>query len=240
MLKTFKEFLTEATEQKVTSRNGKIVPKDTKELKKLVRLKSTNLADIDVSHLEDLTYVFRNSRRRDFSGIETWDTSNVKSMRGMFAGCPYFTGKEIENWDVSGLYNARGMFSECENFNADLSNWKFRYIFNIDLMFDRCTNFTGKGLEKWDVSTARYMERTFISCKNFTGKSVEKWDVSEAEQMMEMFRGCTKFNADLSRWNLQKVDWCAGIFDGTNIKNIPSNFLKKFKEQGLNSRGNPE
>ena len=239
-MKTFKQFLTESEELKVTSKNGKIVPKDTKELKKLVRLKSTNLADIDVSHLEDLTYVFRNSRRRDFSGIETWDTSNVKSMRGMFAGCPYFTGKEIENWDVSGLYNARGMFSECENFNADLSNWKFRYIFNIDLMFDRCTNFTGKGLEKWDVSTARYMERTFISCKNFTGKSVEKWDVSEAEQMMEMFRGCTKFNADLSRWNLQKVDWCAGIFDGTNIKNIPSNFLKKFKEQGLNSRGNPE
>ena len=213
-MKTFKEFLTETEEQKVTTRNGKIVPKDTKELKKLVRLKSTNLADIDVSHLEDLTYVFRNSRRRDFSGIETWDVSNVKSMRGMFAGCPYFTGKEIENWDVSRLSNARGMFFECENFNADLSNWKFRYIFNIDSMFEGCTNFTGKGLERWDVS--------------------------EAEQMQEMFAGCTKFNADLSRWNLQKVEWCAGIFDGTDIKNIPSNFLKKFKEQDLNSRGNPE
>ena len=213
-MKTFKEFLTETEEQKVTTRNGKIVPKDTKELKKLVRLKSTNLADIDVSHLEDLTYVFRNSRRRDFSGIETWDVSNVKSMRGMFAGCPYFTGKEIENWDVSRLSNARGMFFECENFNADLSNWKFRYIFNIDSMFEGCTNFTGKGLERWDVS--------------------------EAEQMQEMFAGCTKFNADLSRWNLQKVEWCAGIFDRTDIKNIPSNFLKKFKEQDLNSRGNPE
>ena len=213
-MKTFKEFLTEATEQKVTTRNGKIVPKDTKELKKLVRLKSTNLADIDVSHLEDLTYVFRNSRRRDFSGIETWDVSNVKSMRGMFANCPYFTGKEIENWDVSGLYSARGMFFECENFDADLSNWKFRNIFIIDLMFEGCTNFTGKGLEKWDVS--------------------------EAEEMLEMFAGCTKFNADLSRWNLQKVKWCAGIFDRTDIKNIPSNFLKKFKEQDLNSRGNPE
>ena len=213
-MKTFKQFLTEAEEQKVTTRNGKIVPKDTKELKKLVRLKSTNLADIDVSHLEDLTYVFRNSRRRDFSGIETWDVSNVKSMRGMFAECPYFTGKEIENWDVSRLSNARGMFFECENFDADLSNWKFRNIFIIDLMFEGCTNFTGKGLEKWDVS--------------------------EAEQMQEMFAGCTKFNADLSRWNLQKVEWCAGIFDRTDIKNIPSNFLKKFKEQGLNSRGNPE
>ena len=239
-MKTFKQFLTETEEQKVTTRNGKIVPRDSKELKKLVRLKSTNLADIDVSHLEDLNYVFRNSRRRDFSGIETWDVSNVRSMRGMFAGCPYFTGEEIENWNVSSLTDAKGMFMECENFDADLSRWKFRYIFNIDSMFERCTNFTGKGLEKWNVSTARYMERTFIGCKNFTGKSVEKWDVSEAEQMMEMFLGCTKFNADLSRWNLQKVDWCAGIFDSTNIRNIPSNFLKKFKEQGLNSRGNPE
>ena len=42
-------------------------------------------------------------------------------MRGMFAGCPYFTGKEIENWDVSRLSNARGMFFECENFDADLT-----------------------------------------------------------------------------------------------------------------------
>ena len=213
-MKTFKEFLTEATEQEVTTRNGKIVPKDTKELKKLVRLKSTNLADIDVSHLEDLAFVFRNSRRRDFSGIETWDVSNVRNMRGMFANCPYFTGKEIENWDVSRVSDVRGMFFECENFNADLSNWKFRRIFIMDLMFEGCTNFTGKGLERWDVS--------------------------EAEQMQEMFAGCTKFNADLSRWDLQKVKWCAGIFDRTDIKNIPSNFLKKFKEQDLNSRGNPE
>ena len=71
MLKTFKEFLTETEEQKVTTRNGKIVPKDVKELKKLARLKDTNLADIDVSHLEDLSKVFYKSRRRDFSGIET-------------------------------------------------------------------------------------------------------------------------------------------------------------------------
>ena len=205
-----------------------------------MRLNSTNLADIDVSHLEDLSKVFHKSRRRDFSGIETWDTSNARNMRGMFAGCPYFTGKEIENWDVSSVSDAKGMFMDCENFDADLSNWKLRRIFIMDSMFERCTNFTGKGLEKWDVSEARYMERVFLACRNFTGKSVEKWDVSEAEQMQEMFRGCTKFSADLSRWDLQKVDWCAGIFDGTNIKNIPANFLKKFKEEGLNSRGNPE
>ena len=57
-MKTFKQFLTETEGQKVTTRNGKIVPRDIKELKKLVRLKSTNLADIDVSHLEDLSKVF--------------------------------------------------------------------------------------------------------------------------------------------------------------------------------------
>ena len=53
----------------------------------LMRIKATNLAQMDVSHLEDLTYVFRNRRRRGFSGIETWDVSGVKDMRGMFVGC---------------------------------------------------------------------------------------------------------------------------------------------------------
>ena len=37
-------------------------------------------------------------------------------------------------------------------------------------MFQNCENFEGKGLENWDVSNVKYMDKMFSYCVNFTGK----------------------------------------------------------------------
>ena len=95
-MKTFKDYLNEnRVSEAYTSKTGKIVPKNLEELKKLVRLKRTNLANIDVSGFTDLSHLFYGSKRTDFSGIENWDVSHVHNMRGMFRDCSSFTGKDI-------------------------------------------------------------------------------------------------------------------------------------------------
>lgn len=77
----------------------KYKPACTKELKELLE-KDVRLGDIDTSLITDMTELFLRSKRKDFDGLETWDTSNVTTMKGMFCMAKYFN-HPIECWDVS-------------------------------------------------------------------------------------------------------------------------------------------
>ena len=59
---------------------SKYTPKTFQELKWLVDDESVYLGDIDTSAITDMSYLFERSARADFSGIESWDVSNVVDM----------------------------------------------------------------------------------------------------------------------------------------------------------------
>ena len=50
---------------------------NTKELKLLVDDESIDLNDIDTSLITNMTDLFKCSHRKNYDGIENWDTSNV-------------------------------------------------------------------------------------------------------------------------------------------------------------------
>ena len=65
----------------------KIVVKDSQHLKKLINEDvnhELDLGSLDVSNVTDMSHLFENSTRKDFSGIETWDMSKVKNIYAMF------------------------------------------------------------------------------------------------------------------------------------------------------------
>ena len=68
----------------------KIKPKNRAELRELVKDNDIYLNDIDTSAITDMRALFKDVKRNDFSGIESWDTGNVITMEGMFAGCKHF------------------------------------------------------------------------------------------------------------------------------------------------------
>ena len=97
-----------------------IVVENKKELRELInqRIKeqgnNCNLNDIDVSKIEDMSYLFFES---DFNGdISEWDTSNVKDMSWMFEGS-LFNG-DISKWDTSNVRNMDSMFCNCPAWNT--------------------------------------------------------------------------------------------------------------------------
>ena len=75
------------------SKEYKFHPQSKEELKALVKNLDVNLAEIDTSKITDMSYLFALSNRKDFSGIETWNTSKVESMRSMFDGAIPFQPK---------------------------------------------------------------------------------------------------------------------------------------------------
>lgn len=69
----------------------KYKPNSLQELKELVSDKSVHLGDIDTSLITDMTELFKDSTRKNFDGLETWDTSNVTTMERMFHRAKYFS-----------------------------------------------------------------------------------------------------------------------------------------------------
>ncbi len=62
-------------------------PESKEELRELIADPKVNLGDIDTSQITDMSNLFQGIDRLDCSGVETWDTSNVKDMSNILGDC---------------------------------------------------------------------------------------------------------------------------------------------------------
>ena len=97
-------------------------PKTKEELKAVAQNLKVRLGDIDVSHITDMGALFKDSKRKDFSGIEEWNVSQVKNMKAMFADTELFN-QPLDSWDVSRVKDMRYMFCGAKSFNQSLDSW---------------------------------------------------------------------------------------------------------------------
>ena len=120
-------------------------PKTKAELQELVKDVSINLGDIDTSLITDMSGLFKESKRRDFSGIESWDVSKVTNMSEMFREAVFFN-QPLDSWDVSNVEDMWLMFSDAIDFNQSLESW------NVSKVKVMCGMFGGSGqkiLPRW-------------------------------------------------------------------------------------------
>ena len=115
-------------------------PQTKDELKELVKDENIYLGDIDTSLITDMKYLFANSKRENFDGIDNWDTSNVTDMSEMFMGASYFNSN-INNWNVSKVTNMSGMFSSAKKFNQPLNDWDVSNVKDMEFMFSEAESF---------------------------------------------------------------------------------------------------
>ena len=92
-----------------TNSSYKYTPFTFIELNKLVNNESIYLGDIDTTYIKDMDSLFKDSNRKDFSGIEKWNVSNVFYMSAMFQNAKYFN-EDISSWDTSNVRTMWSMF----------------------------------------------------------------------------------------------------------------------------------
>jgi hypothetical protein len=149
-MKNLKDIIIEKLQ---LSRNKKymLFPKNREELETFINHEisqfgyNCSLNHIDVSNVDDLTYLFYGGEANSdygynfgkFDGdISKWDVSKVTDMSGMFSQSQ-FNG-DISNWDVSSVENVFDMFY-MSKFDGNLDNWKLPHnCTNISYMFTKC------------------------------------------------------------------------------------------------------
>ena len=169
---------------RAVAETGKYKPRSKPELIELLDMGlQMPLDKINTSCITDMEGLFQNSKSRDFTGIETWDTSNVVTMKNMFAGAEYFD-HDISRWDVSNVRDMSHMFDGARRFNQPLNDWI--------------------------VSNVRNMSKMFCKASSFN-QPLDRWNVSKVKDMTCMFYGATSFRQPITAWKLSSQS-TRGIF----------------------------
>ncbi|MGX3010033.1 BspA family leucine-rich repeat surface protein [Helicobacter sp. 23-1044] len=137
-------FSSNQSHKNTNQNTQKYKPKTKSELKNLID-KNIKLSMIDTSLITDMSDLFENSNRKDFSGIEHWNVSNVTDMSSMFSGAKSFN-QPLNSWNVSNVTSMSFMFGFAESFNQPLDSWNVSNVTDMECMFEN-TNL--KSIPKW-------------------------------------------------------------------------------------------
>ncbi len=87
-----------------------------------------DISDWDVSHVENFDYAFSDALISDLTVLRNWNMESVTTMGSMFRECARITTLNgLENWDVSNVIN----FSEGNDTNNNPTEGAFEYMTSL-------------------------------------------------------------------------------------------------------------
>lgn len=176
-------------------------PKSKDDLKKLINA-NISLSCIDTSLITDMSEVFKDSKRTDFSGLEKWNVSNVTTMKAMFLNAEHFN-HNINSWDTSKVVDMSYMFCGAISFNQPLDKWNVANVENMAFMFGEAELFN-QNINSWDTSSVRNMAGMFWAAIAFN-QPLNNWLTIYVENMGDMFACAENFNQNINDWNVSNV-----------------------------------
>ena len=154
--------------------------------------------------------------------LNTWDTSRVTNMSGMFFRNTAFN-QDLGAWNTSNVTNTSYMFYGCTAFNnsgsSTIGNWNTSNVTSFNSMFE-ATPFN-QNIGSWDVSKATDLGSMFngSSFNNGGNPSIGNWiiNTSSAVSMTGMFRNNGPFNQDIGNWNVSRVNNFSSFMSGRTV-----------------------
>lgn len=130
--------------------------------------------------------------------------SSVVSLRGALENASNFNDPDIQTWDVSNVHTMRSLFHNTFRFNQDLSGWETGNLVHAQNMFSRSTAFNSD-ISGWDTESLVYANNMFANASSFN-QDLSGWETENVINMYRMFGGATVFNQDLSGWTVEQVE----------------------------------
>ena len=159
--------------------NGKIDGDLWDDVKNTLKLTQDNAKDIKIFFEKDIKFpdqadnFFYQVKASEINFHPNMDTSNVTSMRAMFAEAENFNGN-ISKWNTSNVTLMTSMFAWAKKFNGDISNWNTSNVYDMGQMFAWAIEFNSN-ISNWITSNVRGMQGMFSWVKKFNS-DISNWD----------------------------------------------------------------
>ncbi|MBP5508945.1 MAG: BspA family leucine-rich repeat surface protein [Prevotella sp.] len=159
----------------------------------------------------------------DIDGLEYLNTSDVKSMRGMFEDNANLTVLDVSALDMSGVEDMGYMFKGCSNLTSiNIAGVNTSNVTDMEYLFAGCEKLTSVDLSSLDTRKVTKMNHLFDGCWSLTSIDVSPLNTSSVTDMEGMFAGC-HMDADAVKSGLVELD--VNTFDMTNVTNVKEMFL---------------
>lgn len=145
--------------------------------------------------------------------INLWNTSNVRSMSGMFCSCYSLPSINLSSFDTSNVIRMNSMFHGCNSLTElDLSNFNTSKVTDMDFMFSGCYKLTTVDLSSFDTSNVTDMSYMFNSCINLKTLDLSSFNTSKVTDMTGMFNSCWDLETlDISNFDLSNSTYANNI-----------------------------
>ena len=149
--------------------------------------------------------------------VESWDVSEVTSMRALFQDNWWFN-EDIRAWNTSAVVDMACMFSRAW-FNQPLDSWDTSAVTDMKEMFLGPGAFN-QPIGSWDTSAVTTMERMFFEASAFN-QPLDSWNTSAVTTMTSMFAKATAFNQPIGSWDTSSVTNMGSMFERAIVFNQP-------------------
>lgn len=194
----------------------------------------------DLSAVTDMSFAFANNA--NFTGntyMNSWNTTNVKNMQGMFKSSPKFNSP-IGNWNTINVTNMSEMFFQASAFNQDITNWDLDNVTTVRDMFfaSRFNNGEVAGASNkpltWNMEKVENFYGMFRSNASFN-QPIGSWNTLSATNMERMFDRATRFNQPLTNWNTSNVTTMLAMFQLASTFNQDLSHFNTANAKDMNS-----
>ena len=153
------------------------------------------------------------SSLREIENIEMINTSQVKDMTSMFAGCGELTTLDLSHFDTSNVVTMWGMFADCTKLtNLDISHFDTSQVVNMGWMFEN-TGLTGLDLSHFDTSNVVTMNGMFFYSKSLRWVDVSTFKTTKLTRLDNFLEGCSSLvNLDISNFDVSQVTNISWMF----------------------------
>ena len=183
--------------------------------KNLSELEYIDTTKIDISKVENMSYLFFANRKIKSLDLSNWDTSKVKKMNSAFEYMQSLSDLNVENWNVSQVEDMESLFSNTNISSLNLSNWDVSNVRNLSATFSSMENLTNLNVSNWNTSKVTDMSYLFQGVNKLETLNINDWDTSKVTDMTNMFAYSGLTNLDLNNWDTSKVLRAGGMFQHT-------------------------
>lgn len=216
-------------------------------------LQSLDLSSFDTSSVTDMSDLFSRCKVLSHLVLTTsFDTSEVKTMEGMFEGLESMTSLDLKHFNTSNVTDMSSMFSGMKALTSlNIRSFDTSNVIDMSGMFQQTESLETLQLTNFNTSKVQDMSGMFAKMSSLEILDTTSFDTSKVTNMSKMFSESNLSNLDLSHFNTISVKNMSSMFsnsenlasldltyfDTSNVENMSSMFsgMKSLKELDLSS-----